>query len=219
MNSINGITKYFIERGLKLIPEPTDPNFLCVDDGGVEVETGEFIYGLIRRIKPQQCFSTGVYTGISDLYTAKALQDNGFGHLTAIEYEQYHIDRAQELWNKMGVFQQITVIKSDSMLYKPDKQFQFMFLDTELYLRFKELVRFYPNLDEGGYVFIHDMPRSLCKGNKNIDHPNYINWPVGEFPREFDVLLREDKLRMFHFMGARGMVGFYKPKKDDYKWK
>lgn len=213
---MNGVTKYFTDRGLKLIPEPTDSRFLCVDDGGVEVETGEFLYGFVRRLKPQSVLETGTYTGVSSLYMAKALQDNGFGHLHTVEYEQYHIDRAQELWNKMGVFNFVTVVKSDSLKFNPDKQYQLMFLDTEMFLRFKELVRFYSNLDEGGYIIIHDMPRSLCQGNSNPDHPDFKNWPVGELPKEFATLLKERKIVPFHFGEARGLVGYYKVHKNDY---
>lgn len=211
------VTKYFIDHGLKLIPEPTDGRFSCVDDGGVEICTAELLYAFARRLKPQNILETGVYSGISSLYMAKALQENGFGHLQTIEYEQFHIDRAQELWNKMGVFQQVTAIKSDSMQFKPDRQYQIIHLDTELHLRLHEVLKFFPYLDEGGYIFIHDMPNSLCKGNVNNDHPGYVNWPVGEIPPEFDNLLKEDKLRMFHFGSARGLVGLYKVGKNDYK--
>ena len=164
---------------LKTILEPTDSRFTCVDDGGVEIETGELMYGFVRRLKPDNVLSTGIYTGISDLFIGQALKDNGFGYLTAIEYEQIHIDRARNLWAEQGVSEQITSVKSDSLQFTPDRQYQFMFLDTELHLRFRELVNFYPYLDEGGYVFIHDMPRNLCQGNFNPDHPNFNNWPFG----------------------------------------
>lgn len=205
-------------KGLKIEPEVTDNRFSMIDDGAVEVETGELVYGFVRRLKPENVLSTGVYTGISDLFIAQAIKDNGFGHLTAIEFEQFHIDRARKLWEEQGVSSQITSIKSSSLDFEPDRQYQFMFLDTEMHLRFHELVKFFPYLDEGGYVFIHDMPNTLCKGNVNPDHPEVVNWPVREFPPEFDELLKEGKLRPFHFGSARGLVGFYKVKEGDYSW-
>lgn len=204
---------------LNIKMEVTDPRFVMFDDGAVECETGEIIFGFIRRLKPENVISTGIYTGISDLFIGMALKENGFGHLEALEYEQHHIDRATKLWELMGLSEQITAIKSESLKFQPDKQYQFMFLDTELNLRLHELVKFFPYLDEGGYVFIHDMQNTLCKGNVNPDHPDFINWPVGEFPPEFDELLRTDKLRLFHFGGARGLIGLYKVKEGDYSWK
>jgi len=211
---VGGIPKMIID--LKTVPEVTDKRFSMVDDGAVEVETGELLYGFIKRLKPTNVLSTGTYTGISDLFIAKGLQDNGFGHLTALEYEQVHIDRANKLWREAGVYEYITSVKTDSLQFQPDRQYQFMFLDTELHLRFHELVKFFEYLDEGGYIFVHDMPRTLCQGNVNKDHPDFKNWPVGELPPEFKYILNEGRLKSFYFCGARGLVGFYKPHKDDF---
>ena len=210
------ITKYFQDKGLKFITEPTDKLFTCVDDGGVEAETGELLYGFIRRLKPQRVLTTGIYTGVSDLYIAQALKDNGFGHTTALEFESIHIRRAKELWQKMGVSEYITEVLTDSIKFEPKERYQFMFCDTELNLRFHELVKFYPFLDEGGYILVHDMPRSLCQGNINSDHLDFKHWPVGELPEEFKTLLRERKITPFHFGSARGLVGYYKVHKGDY---
>ena len=201
---------------LDLITEPTDARFKCVDDGGVEQETGELLYSFIRRMKPDAVLETGTYTGISSLYMAQALKDNGFGHMWSVEFEQFHIDRANKLWQEQGVSEQITSIKADSREFKPDKQYQFMFLDTELNLRFGELVRFFDNLDEGGYIFVHDMPRSLCQGNVNPDHPEIPNWPVGVLPDAFEIMINNHHLKSFYFPGARGLVGFYRPHREDF---
>ena len=213
------ITEYFKSKGLKFIVEPTDKLFTCVDDGGVESETGEFLYGFIRRLKPQKVLTTGIYTGVSDLYIAQALKENGFGKTTALEFEQFHITRAKELWNKMGVGTFIEPHLTDSLKFEPKEKYQFMFLDTEPFLRFKELDKFYSSLDDGGYVFIHDMPRSLCQGNINPDHPDFKHWPVGEIPQNIINLLIKGELVKFHFGSARGLVGFYKVNKDDYEYR
>lgn len=202
---------------LKVQSEVSDPNFKMFDDGAITLEDGELVFGFIKRTKPHNVLSTGIYTGISDLFIGMGLKENGFGHLDAIEYEQVHIDRATKLWERMGLLEQITAIKSDSLQFQPKKQYQFMFLDTELFLRLHELVKFFPYLDEGGYVFIHDVHRHLYKGNINLDHPEIVNYPMGKFPPEFEQLLKTDKLRLFCFPGARGLVGFYKPAQGDYK--
>ncbi len=201
---------------LKTQPEVTDPRFTMYDSGAVENESGELIYGFIKRLKPQNVLSTGTYTGISDLFIAMALKENGSGHLEAIEYEQIHIDRAVKLWKTLGLFDVITPVNSDSLKFEPKKQYQFMFLDTELNARLWEVLRFYPFLDEGGYIFIHDMPSNFCRGNVNTDHPEIPNWPVDKIPEEFDQMIRDRKLLPFYFPSARGMVGLYKPKAGDF---
>lgn len=210
------VTKDFQKLGLKIVPEVTDDRFSMVDSGGCENETGELLYGFIRRLKPQRVLTTGIYTGVSDLYIAQALKDNGFGKTTALEFESIHIRRAKELWQKMGVSEYITEVLTDSIKFEPKEKYQFIFCDTELNLRFHELVKFYPYLDEGGYILIHDMNRTLCQGNVNTDHPNFKHWPVGELSEDFKKLLKDGKLQQFFFGMARGMVGYYKVHKDDY---
>jgi len=38
-------------KGLTPQPEVTNPEYSMYDDGGVEVEVGEFLYGLVRILK------------------------------------------------------------------------------------------------------------------------------------------------------------------------
>ena len=209
------ITDYFIEKGLMVVPEVTDDRFQMVDDGGVETSTGELLHSFIRRLRPEHVLETGTYTGISSLYMGQALKENGIGTLETIEIDEFHIKRARELWDKMGVFN-IQTIHLESLKFEPSQQYQFMFLDSEPWLRFQELVKFYPNLDEGGYIFVHDTPRNLCQGNVNPDHPDYKSWPFGDVPEKFKELLKNRELMPFYFGGARGLVGFYKVHKDDF---
>lgn len=204
---------------LPTVPEVTDERFQMINDGSTEIETSELLYAFVRRLKPINVLETGCYKGISSLYMAKALRDNGFGHIETLEIDEGHIQTSQELWNKFQLRDWITATRIESLEFEPIKQYQFMFLDTELNLRFHELVKFFPYLDEEGYIFIHDMPNTLCKGNVNPDHPDFVNYPVGKFPPEFDELLKADKLRLFHFGSARGLIGFYKVKQGDYSWK
>ena len=105
---------------------------------------------------------------------------------------------------------------TSSLDYIPTGYYELMFLDTEPDIRFKELVRFYPYLSYGGFVGIHDLPRSFCKGNINPDHPEIKDWPFGPVPDEMKKLMKNGELIKFHLPSPRGMVWFYKPRKDDY---
>ena len=115
------ITKMFEDKlGIKTVPEVSDPTgqYSMWDDGGCESDVGIFLYGFVRMLKPKRILSTGIYSGISDMYIAQALKDNGFGRTTALEYEQFHIDRARKLWEQMGVSPQITSINSASLTFQ-----------------------------------------------------------------------------------------------------
>ena len=217
------ITKYLSEKGkgiIELEQEVSDSkgNYLAFDDGGVECEVGELLYSFVRVIKPQSVLTTGIYTGVSDMYIGQALVDNGFGTSDALEYEQKHIERAKKLWMQVEVDKVINEHLISSLEFKPNRNYDFMFLDTELNLRFHELVRYCPYLNPGSYVLIHDMPINLCQGNISADHPDFKHWPVGEIPQQVKDWVKGDQLRPIYFPNPRGMVGFYKTREDEYKW-
>src|SRR5437870_1468065 len=97
------ITEQLVESSngiLKIEPEVSDPNgpYSCFDSGATEVEVSEFLWGLVRLLKPKQILETGCYTGVSSLFMAQALKDNGFGGLVTLEIENTHKLRAENLW-------------------------------------------------------------------------------------------------------------------------
>lgn len=214
------ITTYLQDRDGSLIeiPEPTNSNYTCFNTGGVEAQVGEFLYGLVRMIRPEYVFETGTHMGISSSYIAQALKDNHFGLLTTVEIEKQHIQVAQDRWRHLEVDNYVVCDKSPSLEYDLEYDCDLMFLDSEPFLRFNELRRFYPKLKYGGYAFIHDTPRSLCQGNINPDHPTFKSWPFGDINREVRDMVKDHDLVPFTFGTPRGMLGFYKPHPDDYNW-
>ena len=221
------ITSELVQKSGGLIalhPEVNDwtgKKFMMFDDGGVELEVGEFLYGLMRVLKPDRVLETGTYTGISAMYMAQGLKDNGFGSLSTIEIDLTHKARAEELWKRVGVDDFATCIHTDARGYRPheDDMIDFMFLDSEPEMRFDELVRFFPNLKPGGYVFIHDLHRHMGQGQPvNPDHPEIPNWPWGELPKQIKDWVKDGDLRPMHFPTPRGLLGLYKTHPSDYRW-
>lgn len=204
---------------LKTVPEVADNTgyHQMFDSGATEVAVSEFLWAFVRMTQPEHVLTTGIYTGISDMYIAQALKDNEHGRSVAIEYEEVHIKRAKELWARVGVIDKIDVVHGSSLDYQTDTMFDFIFLDTEPSIRFKELERFYKNLKPGGYFGIHDLPRTLCQGNVNPDHPEMKSYPYGDVPELMKGLIKSDKLRLFHFQTPRGITFFYKVAEDDYR--
>lgn len=200
----------------------TSLSYSAFNDGGVECEVGEYLYSLIRVLKPEFVLETGTHKGIGASYMGLALQDNGFGQLHTVEFlKPLFIESSIRLHQVglMGSGNYVTQFLMDVKDFSPKNNYQLVLLDTEPDIRFAELLKFYPYLSEGGFVFIHDTPRNLCQGNVNPDHPQYKSWPFGDIPEEMKMLVREDKLRPFHLSNPRGMIGFYKVDKErDYLW-
>ncbi len=219
---MKSITEQLFELGngiIKIGPEVADSTgrYHMADDGGVETEVGEFLYGLIKVLQPENILETGTYTGVSALYMGAALKDNGHGLLTTIEYERFHKDRAEKLWQKCDVSQYILCELKSSLDFQPDRQYELIFLDSEPQIRFQELEKFFPHLKPGGFIGIHDCPPSMCQGNFNPDHPEMKSYPFGDIPNNMREWLANGQLIKFHLPTPRGLVFFYKPKEEDYK--
>lgn len=201
---------------IKRNPEVRDDGkgYEMADDGGVELEVGEFMYGLVRILKPKRVLSTGIYTGVSDMYIAQGLKDNGYGKTTALEFEPIHLKRARELWKLTQVEDQIESLLTPSLDFQPTGEYELMFLDTEPDIRFKELVKFYPHLSPGGFVFLHDLHHHL--GQETIPGQAPC-WPWGELPEEIKKWIKDTDLKPWYFPNPRGLTGFQKYKNGDYE--
>lgn len=227
--NMNSITKQIFEEAqglLTLTPEVRNEmsGFSMFNDGSVECEVGEFLYGLVRVLKPTYVLETGTYKGVASSYIGLALKENRKvrpmdlrGTLETLEIEDQHIQTSKTLWQKLGVNDVIIPYRVASLDYDPPHRYQLIFLDSEPNIRFAELVKFYKALEPGGYVFIHDLPPTFCQGNINPDHPEIQSYPFGNVPEEMKNLLKDKDLVPFHFPNPRGLVGFYRRKENDYQ--
>ena len=207
--------------------------FSSFNDAGVECETGEFLYSLVRLIKPAYVLETGTHWGIGASYMGKALQDNGIGHLDTVEFLPEIHARAIQRIATLGLIDQVTCHLMDVAQFDPkaylmagsygpmerERQYQLILLDTEPQTRFRELIKFYKHLASGGFMFIHDLHRHMAQVDPvHPDHPETPYWPWGPIPTEMQQLVTSGRLRPFHFTTPRGLTGFYKPHPGDYVW-
>lgn len=213
-------------KHLKTDLEPSDSSYRMFNDGGVEVEVGEFLYGLVRMMKPSHILETGTHHGISAAYMAQALKDNyeqtakdvpaSMG-LTTIEFLQPNFEIAKALFEKMGLAGFVKQVFGDVAKYypeNPDQTFDIIFLDTEPQTRFAELIKFFPALKPGGIVMIHDLHPHMHQ-IPNEEHG--FAWPYGPLPAEIKGMMVKGELRQIHFRTPRGLTLFYKPAPDDYR--
>jgi predicted O-methyltransferase YrrM len=216
------ITEYLLSRSgglLKIEPEINDSTgkgYSMFNSGSVEVEVGEFLYGLVRVHKPQYILDTGTHYGVSAAYMAQALVDNNLGgQVISLEHDPFYHRQATDLWNNLGLFNMITGLLQDSKDHEPKFTYDLLLLDTEPQLRFNELVKFYPHLREGGFLFLHDLHRHM--GQEEIPGHEFA-WPWGILPEKIKELVRTRQLSPMHFSTSRGFTGFYKSDPRDFKW-
>jgi predicted O-methyltransferase YrrM len=196
--------------------DPNKPGYTSFNDAGVETETGEFLYAMVRLLKPKRVLETGTHLGVGASYMGTALKDNKSGILTTIEFlpEIWTRSKSRMLDLKLDGF--VENLFMDVKEFDPkDERYQLILLDTEPQTRFAELIKFYPYLDPGGFVFIHDLHRHMGQ-HDNEEHG--FAWPYGPIPKELADLVRAGLLRPIHFSTPRGLTGFYKVHPEDFKW-
>lgn len=214
------ITEYLIEKDPSLVIHNESEfssdtkGFKSFNDAGLECETGEFLYALIRLLKPDFVLETGTHEGVGASYMGQALKDNGFGQLDTVEFLQPHHETSKKRMARLGL-DNVVLHLGDVATFTPGKKYDLILLDTEPQTRFSELIKFMPNLNEGGFVFIHDLHRHMHQ-IPNEEHG--FAWPYGKIPPEIEQWVKFGILRPFHFTTPRGLTGFYRPHEGDYKW-
>lgn len=206
------LTDYIFNKlGIPILPEFLDQTGLyhMADDGGVECEIGEFLYGLVRMMKPNNILETGLYSAISAIYMAQAVKDNGIGHIDDIEWEEFHIRRSKERLIKMDLNKLISIHHISSLNFVPNVQYELMNLDSEPQLRYKELDKFWQYLKPGGIIVIHDLSWDMGTGNKA--------WEGLELIKD---KIKNHELTVIHFVTPRGLTLMrktnYGPDRPDY---
>lgn len=194
---------------------PDLPGYTSFNDAGVETETGEFLYSLIRVLKPSNVLETGTHWGVGAAYMGQALLDNNHGHLDTIEFDPANIEKAKKRMVDLQLSDRVQCHFGDARTFTPSTDYGFILLDTEPQTRFGELVRYFPRLAPGGFVFIHDLH---CHMHQIPNEEHGFAWPFGEIPEQIKTWVKDDQLRPFHFPTPRGLTGFYKPKAADYQW-
>lgn len=192
------------------------------NDAGIECETGEFLYSLVRLLKPYYVLETGTHWGIGASYMGLALQENGQGELDTVEFlPEIHVRAVQRIIS-LDLQEIVSCHLMDVAGFEPREdragKYGLILLDTEPQTRFAELEKFYKHLAYGGFMFIHDLHRGMGQNSNNPDHPGEPHWPYGAVTEFMKEKVKSGELRPFHFATPRGLTGFYKVHPEDYKW-
>jgi len=81
----------------------------------VSRETGALLYMLARSCGARTIVEFGTSFGISTLYLAAALRDNGSGHLITTEFEPSKIARARENLTEGGLIDLVEIREGDAL--------------------------------------------------------------------------------------------------------
>jgi len=210
------VTDYILSKTNKLVKQPEvspgDHGFSMFNDGGVEVEVAEFLYGLVRMVKPLFVLETGTHLGISAAYMGLACRENDRGMVVSCEIDPGCKQSAERLWQDIGLSvgsgQIVECILAQSLNLDCIHPINLLFLDSEPELRFDEFVKFWPAVSPGGLIIIHDLHPHL--GHEGHTHNGMYDWPYGDFRQKIGSYILSHEVQTFSFTTPRGLALFQK---------
>jgi len=155
----------------------------------VSKDAGRFLYAMARSIRAKRIVEFGTSFGISTIYFAAALRDNGGGLVIGSELDEGKVVRANQHLAEAGLSEYAQVRPGDAMQTLRDTggKIDILFLDgwKELYLELLHLV--WPNLRSGSVVLADDVtlfPDQLAPYLEYVRNPAHglvsVLVPIGD---------------------------------------
>lgn len=118
---------------------------------------GELLYNLVRATRPATVVEFGMSYGISTLYLAAAVRDNGTGRVLTTELSQEKIAAARRTFAETGLADLITVLEGDARITLAGIEADFVLLDGWKNLCLPVLKLLEPKLRPGTLVVVDDV--------------------------------------------------------------
>ncbi len=81
----------------------------------ISAEAGQLLYALVRAIRPQTVVEFGTSFGISTIYLAAAVTDNGVGRVVTTELSERKVKAAQSNLRQTGLDGAVTILEGDAL--------------------------------------------------------------------------------------------------------
>lgn len=139
------------------------------DSDGLAREEGEFLYGLVRAIRPITCVETGTHRGLSACYIGQALKDNGCGTLLTVD--PYDIEAATDGFKEFGLSDVVRYEKKRGCDVRTEQKIDFLFIDGFHGINdvVEEIVALFPQLSENAIVVFHDCDKNNINDTQGVN--------------------------------------------------
>ncbi len=143
-------------------PECPEPQrWSMFDSMTAEVEVLEFLRTTVTTLKPRLVVETGSFMGISTLWIAEGLQQNGAGRVISCEYDPLVFAKAQERIAGSPLRDWIELRNESSLEMQVAGTIDLLFSDSDLTVRAQEVRRFLPQMSPHGLILMHDASSHL----------------------------------------------------------
>lgn len=143
-------------------PECPEPErWSMFDSMTAEVEVLEFLRGMVTTIKPSLVVETGTFMGISTIWIAEGLKQNGFGKVITCEYDPLVFAKAKERIQASGLAEWIECRNESSIEMRVEGTIDLLFSDSDMPVREQEVRHFLPQMNPYGVILMHDASSHL----------------------------------------------------------
>jgi predicted O-methyltransferase YrrM len=144
----------------------------------ISAEAGALLYALARAIRPQTVVEFGTSYGISTLYLAAAVTDNGEGHVFTTELSAKKAAAARANLDQAGVGDAVTILAGDALQTLADLTgpISLVLLDGWKDLCLPVLRLLEPKLAPGALVAADDITHSTM-----ADYLDYVRDPASGY--------------------------------------
>jgi predicted O-methyltransferase YrrM len=138
-------------------PECPQPDrWRMYDSMTAEAEVLEFLRTLVTTLKPNLIVETGAFLGVSTVWMAEGLRENGFGRIVSCELDPLVFAKAQENIAASGLSEWIDLRNVSSFELETSGQIDLFFSDSDLDVRENEVRLFLPRISPTGLILMHD---------------------------------------------------------------
>jgi predicted O-methyltransferase YrrM len=131
------------------------------DSMTAEAEVLEFLRTLITTVKPELVVETGSFLGVSTLWIAEGMKQNGFGKIISCELDPVVFAKAHEKVAASGLSSWIDLRNESSLEMKIEGTIDIFFSDSEISIREQEVRHYLPQINPHGLILIHDASSHL----------------------------------------------------------
>lgn len=140
---------------------PHPERWSMFDSMTAEVEVLEFLRTAVTTLKPELVVETGTFSGISTLWIAEGLKQNGRGRVITCEFDPLVYARAKERIEASGFGEWIECRNQSSLEMKVEGTIDLFFSDSDMPVRDQEVRRFLPQINPCGLILMHDASSHL----------------------------------------------------------
>jgi predicted O-methyltransferase YrrM len=136
------------------------------DEFAMDKGEAEFLYGLVRALKPDICVETGTHKCLSSLSIANALEDNQNGQLYTCDPVNHGQREILGSVSK-GLSERVTFQQIRGDKIKTPGKIDFAFIDGLHGIKdvLEEIDNIFPQLNENAVVVFHDANDSEAEGD------------------------------------------------------